>query len=141
MKKLAIVLVLGIGTLAACRKDKDSTPTPDKLQGTWEATRQIEVQYENDVEKYRDTNVVDPGDMQLVFKGDSLLISERNSNVDRYTYFLNGNELAMKQGSNGQFLTLRWFNDTQMSMYFEDSRTSNTGVRRKNTTEIFLRKK
>lgn len=143
MKKLVILFALSIGTLTACKKEKTGKSDQNRLQGTWEAFRSIEVEYENDQEKYRDTDNLPAGETQYEIRGDSLLMYTNGviSINDRYAYTLNEGKLVLHQGiSDGKPLPLKWYSDVQFSLTRENTNTTGTVTTRITKETLFSKK-
>lgn len=142
MKKHVILFALSVSMLTACKKEKTGRGDQDRLQGTWEAFQSIEVEYENDQEKYRDTDNLPAGETQYEIRGDSLLMYTNGviSINDRYAYTLSEGKLVLHQGvSSGKSLPLKWYSDVQFSLSREFTSTTGTVMTRV-SEELFFKK-
>jgi len=126
----------------ACKKDDDVVKNnPGRLQGRWEAVKNIVVHYVNDREVDRDTADYDPNDQVFEFRGDSLFLYRDGDPSGSYRYTIEGNELIARQGSGGYFFTLKWYHDNQMGLVQEETSVSSSGERRRSIDEIVFNRK
>lgn len=136
MKIPILLIVLSIGLITACKKDSTAPDSANRLQGRWMAVKSIDVEYKNDKETYRDTSSYTPNRQVYEFKADSMLYyQDGKPSGEKYTFSLAGNELIFRSGSEGIFLTLRWYQDDQMGFMTDRSRVLSSGVKLRNTSE------
>lgn len=143
MKKIILFLIIATGAVGiACKKENIHEAKVNKLQGTWEATKEIYTFYQNDKEIEKEESIIQPKKEVYIFAGDSLLLyrNDRRTN-DRVTFLLSGENLDLREANYTMHFKLKWYDDKQIGIAQEETEVNADGVKERYVQEtVFVKK-
>lgn len=138
-KKVLYMAIVLIGLTAACKKDSNNDEV-SRLQGIWQAEKEISLTYQGDKEIKRRESLYTPGEFTMEFKKDSVFFSNEGRPGDRYAYTITNGELNLRQGNGSEHLGFKLINNAQFILSTEDIDTNSSGVVERDVDEYHFKK-